>query len=140
MTNLSSSQSKLLAELQAALGNESRISLAILFGSMARGDADCTSDVDLLVDHSDPMYRTRLALQLERKIGRKIDIASLERAELGDPFFLLQTLDEGLVIIDRDCCWPRLLARRSEIHARAMQSHRRQMAHVSKMLEGMDST
>ena len=41
------------------------------------------------------MGRLRLAIRLQEKLGRKVDVAVLSRAEHRDPFFLLQTIDEG---------------------------------------------
>lgn len=40
----------LLSELRGAFRAEPRVRLAVLFGSMARGDDDISSDVDLLVN------------------------------------------------------------------------------------------
>jgi predicted nucleotidyltransferase len=86
----------LLSELRGAFRTEPRVRLAVLFGSMARGDDDISSDVDLLVNfrEEEPLDRLRLAIRLEQRIGREVDVANLKRAERRDPFFLLQTLDE----------------------------------------------
>jgi len=130
---------ELLSELRGAFRTEGRVRVAILFGSMARGDDDSASDVDLLVSCREeaPLDRLRLAIRLERKLARKVDVASLPRAERVDPFFLLQTLDEGRVIVDRDGLWPELLARRPSVYRRAMRSHDRQVKSAAAALDGM---
>jgi predicted nucleotidyltransferase len=51
-----------------------------LYGSFARGDAAADSDVDLLVELSRPLGLEFVALAhyLERKLGRKVDLATFE--------------------------------------------------------------
>lgn len=129
----------LLSELRAAFRTEPQVRLAVLFGSMARGDDDISSDVDLLVNfrEEEPLDRLRLAIRLERRIGREVDVANLNRAERRDPFFLLQALDEGRVMVDRDGEWPSLLDRRPAIYKRAMRSYRRQMKSAAAALDSL---
>lgn len=131
----------LLAQLRTALRTESRVRLAILYGSMARGDGDAASDVDLLIDcvEDDPVYRLRLGLRLGRNIERPVDVAPVERAESRDPFFFLQALDDGRVIVDRDNRWPGVLARRPAIYKRAMRSYRKQLASARAAVENLPS-
>ncbi len=53
-----------------------------VFGSMARGDADDNSDVDLLVDFSADtslLDRIALAQEIEKLLGRKIDLVSADK-------------------------------------------------------------
>ncbi len=106
---------------------------------MARGDDDLSSDVDLLVNfrEEESLDRLRLAIRLERRIGREVDVANLKRAERRDPFFLLQALDEGRVMIDRNGEWPSLLDRRPAIYKRAMRSYRRQMKGATAALDSL---
>jgi predicted nucleotidyltransferase len=127
---------ELLAELRAAIRTEPSVQMAILFGSMARGDGDANSDVDLLVEFKDeaPLNRLRLGMRLQEKIGREVDVGSLRQAEQRDPFFLLQALDEGRVIADRGARWSDLLDRRATIRKRAMRSYRRQQRQAAKAL------
>ncbi len=50
-----------------------------VFGSLARGDARPDSDVDLLVEFQETpslMRHVRFALDLERVVGRKVDVVS----------------------------------------------------------------
>jgi predicted nucleotidyltransferase len=49
-----------------------------VFGSVARGDADDTSDVDLLVDFdadSTLMDHAAMLLELQELLGRRVDVA-----------------------------------------------------------------
>ncbi|KGF74051.1 DNA polymerase subunit beta [Neosynechococcus sphagnicola sy1] len=51
-----------------------------VFGSVARGEADETSDIDFLVDYSlnqiSPWFPASLVLDLEKLLGRKVDVAT----------------------------------------------------------------
>lgn len=51
-----------------------------VFGSVARGEADEQSDIDFLVDYSldriTPWFPAGLVLDLQRLLGRKIDVAT----------------------------------------------------------------
>ena len=133
---------RLLARLRGALRTEQGVRLAVLFGSTARGDDDESSDVDLLVEFAEeePLDRLRLGIRLGDKLGREVDVASRRRAERNDPFFLLQALDEGRVIIDRDGEWPNLRARRPAIYKRAMRSYRRRREHAAEALHDLPAT
>lgn len=113
----------LLHALTRALRTERNVRLAILYGSAARGDDRPDSDIDLLVAlrACAPGATPALATRLERRVGRAIDVAELGRAEGEAPLLLLEVLDEGRVLVDRDARWPKLVARRDEV-ARAAQS------------------
>lgn len=52
------------------------LSKVTLFGSYARGDADDTSDIDLVVEPSRPLGLARASLyrQLEQALGRSVDV------------------------------------------------------------------
>lgn len=133
---------QLLTGLRHSLRTEPRVGVAILFGSMARGDGDDSSDIDLLVGFHEerPLDRLRLGIRLERKLDRMVDVASLARAERRDPFFLIQALDEGRVIVDRNSAWPALRERRPAIHKRAIRSHARQMQSAAEALDRLTAT
>jgi uncharacterized protein len=51
-----------------------------VFGSVARGEADENSDIDFLVDYSldqvSPWFPAGLVIDLEKLLGRKVDIAT----------------------------------------------------------------
>lgn len=129
----------LLSGLRRALRTEHDVRLAVLYGSLARGDEDKGSDLDLLVsfasDH--PSTAVKLASRLERLCGRRVDIARLERVEAQVPLLLDRVLEEGRVLIDRDGQWDRLRKRRSAIRARARRDYRRQMARAAQAIEEM---
>jgi predicted nucleotidyltransferase len=129
----------LLSELRRALRTEHDVRLAVLYGSMARGNEDKGSDLDLLVSFAGDLPSTafKLASRLERVCGRRVDIARLERVETQSPLLLNGVLDEGRVLIDRDGQWGRLRERRSAIRTRARRDHRRQMAAAAQAIEEM---
>jgi predicted nucleotidyltransferase len=124
-----------LATLQRALRTEPNVRLAVLFGSIARGDDTPPSDLDLLVslreDRADAAVK--LAVRIERAVGRHVDVARLNRVQATAPLLLLRALDEGRIVLDRDREWPTLKANRSEIARRAPRAHeaRRQRARAS---------
>jgi predicted nucleotidyltransferase len=127
----------LVADLRGALGTEHGVRLAVLYGSLARGDEDAGSDVDLLVSLADdrPLAGIELAVRLERVADRSVDIARLERVEAQAPLLLDRVLDEGRVLVDSDGQWGLLLERHSAIRVRARRDHRRQMAGAAKAIE-----
>jgi predicted nucleotidyltransferase len=120
----------LLAVLRQALRTEHRVRLAVLYGSLARGDADEGSDLDLLVSFVDDRLSAgyELAVRLQRVTARRVDVARLERIEAKAPLLLDRVLDEGRVLIDRDEQWSRLRERHPVIVARARRAHNRHMA------------
>lgn len=128
---------RLLAELRKALRTERGVRLAVLYGSVARGDEDSGSDLDLLVAHreADPAACAKLAARLEPVVGRRVDVAHLDRVETDAPLLLDRVLDEGRVIVDRDGDWRRLGERRRAIHARARRSYERQMSSAARAIE-----
>jgi predicted nucleotidyltransferase len=120
----------LLSELREALLSEYGVRLAVLYGSLARGDEDAGSDLDLLVSLADDRLSAgfELAGRLKRVSGRRVDIAHLARVEAQAPLLLDRVLDEGRVLIDRDGQWEQLCERRATIRVRARRDHGRQMA------------
>jgi predicted nucleotidyltransferase len=99
----------LLSSLRRALRTEHGVRLAVLYGSLARGDEDAGSDLDLLISFADgrPHAAAKLAVSLEQICNRRVDIADLERVETRAPLLLDRVLDEGRVLIDRDEQWRR---------------------------------
>jgi len=128
---------ELVADLHRALRTEHDIRLAVLYGSLARGDEDAGSDLDLLISLADkrPSAGLELAIRLEPVAGRQVDVAHLERVEADAPLLLDRVLDEGRVLVDRDGHWRLLRERHSAIRARAGHEHRRQMASAARAIE-----
>jgi predicted nucleotidyltransferase len=127
----------LISGLRRALRNEHRVRLAVLYGSLARGDEDTDSDLDLLISLADDRSSAalQLAIRLQRVAGRPVDVAHLERVEAEAPLLLDRILDEGRVLIDRDGQWRLLHERHDGIRARAGRDHRRQMAGAARAIE-----
>ena len=127
----------LLSSLRRALRTEHGVRLAVLYGSVARGDEDAGSDLDLLISFAGdrPLAAGRLAVRLEQLCDRRVDIADLGRVEARAPLLLDRVLDEGRVLIDRDEQWCLLRDRHSAIRVRARRAHRRQMANASRAIE-----
>ncbi len=126
-----------LSELRQALRTERHVRLAVLYGSLARGDGDDGSDLDLLVSSSSdrPSTSIDLAMRLAPIFDRRVDVARLPQVESDAPLLLDRILDEGRVLVDRDGLWQPLRARRRAIRARASRSHRRQMSNAARAIE-----
>jgi len=135
---------ELVADLRRALRTEPNVRLAVLYGSLARGDEDAGSDLDLLVSLAEdrPLAAVKLAVLLERTLGRDVDVARLNRVKDTAPLLLLQALDEGRVVLDRDHQWEQLRAQRPDIARRARRSHaarlRRARASIDELVAGLD--
>jgi predicted nucleotidyltransferase len=129
-----------LSMLRGALRTEPNVRLAVLYGSVARGDDTTDSDLDLLVSLTEdrPDSAVKLAVRLERAVGREVDVARLNRVNDDAPLLLLRAIDEGRVVIDRDREWAGLQARRSGVARRASRAHearrRRARASVRELL------
>ena len=81
------------ARVREAIGDLRGVEEAFLYGSYARGDDRATSDLDLFVIGSvDQEALTEQLTDVERDLGRDINVATYERAEVerlrkeGDPF------------------------------------------------------
>ena len=129
----------LLSSLRRALRTEHGVRLAVLYGSLARGDEDAGSDLDLLISLADdrPSVTCALALRLQRVSGRCVDIARLERVKVHAPLLVDRVLDEGRVLVDRDGQWEWLCEHRPEISARAQRAHRREMVGAARAIQEM---
>jgi predicted nucleotidyltransferase len=128
---------QLLAELRKALRTQRDARLVVLYGSLARGDEDAGSDLDLLVSLAGNRSTVSpdLVVRLEEVAGRRVDVAQLERVEKAAPLLLERVLDEGRVLIDRDGQWQDLRRRRPAIRTRAQRAHRRQMKAAMRAIE-----
>ena len=114
-----------ISRLRAALRTEPNVSLAVLFGSVARGDDDEESDVDLLVGLRDPGLANRVALtgRLRQRTGLPLEVIPLEGA-LRRPSLMVEVLRDGRVLVDRDGRWSELCAQASSIEAQARERSR----------------
>lgn len=103
---------ELLQSLLGLLRTEPNVRLAVLFGSLARGDGGAESDLDLLVHFQRPerLAATDLSLKLTERMGRQVQIISLDEAE-GAPLLLRDVLRQGRVLVDRASEWSRLRSR-----------------------------
>lgn len=113
---------KLLSGLRAALRTEPGVRLAVLFGSLAKGEGAESSDVDLLVVLRDdsPAAIAGLAGRLRERLGREIQIVRLADGERS-PALMLDVLGDGRVLVDRDEGWRRLLGGESRWRRLAAQ-------------------
>jgi predicted nucleotidyltransferase len=109
-----------LSRLRRALRTEPNISLAVVFGSVARGENTVESDVDLLVALRNPGLRQRVALteRLRRSTGLAVEVVALEDAARRSSL-MVEILRDGRVLIDRDGHWSQLRAQQGRIAARA---------------------
>lgn len=114
-----------ISRLRAALRTEPNVSLAVLFGSVARGDDDEESDVDLLVGLRDPDLGNRVALatRLRKHIDRPLEVIALEDA-LRRASFMVEILRDGRVLVDRDGRWPEMSAQGPDFEAQAREHSR----------------
>lgn len=100
-----------LSCIRRALRTEPGVSMAVVFGSVARGDDHAESDVDLLVALRDPGLHPRVALaeRLRKHTGLTLEVVALEDA-LRRPSSMVEVLRDGRVLVDRDGRWPELQA------------------------------
>lgn len=131
----------LLAQLRGALRTERNVRLAVVYGSVARGEDTLGSDVDVLVSLAEdrPDAAVKLAVRLEGALGRRVDVARVERVRETAPLLLLRAMDEGRVLLDRDGEWAGLRERRGQLARRASGAHaarrRRARASVRELCE-----
>jgi predicted nucleotidyltransferase len=117
-----------VSDLQQAFRTEPNVRVAVLYGSAARGEDSADSDVDVLVSfhHEEGADTVRLATALRRRLGRDVDVVSLDWIERRSPLLLLQVIREGRVIADRDGTWAEVRARKDAIRQRAGRARRAQ--------------
>lgn len=102
---------ELLSGLRRALRTEPNVRLAVLFGSLAKGEGSESSDVDLLVVLRDDSAGALAGLsgRLEERVGRDVQAVSLAEAQRS-PALMFDAVAGGRVLVDRDGRWRRLLA------------------------------
>ena len=116
----------LIGGLLEALRKQPNIRLAVLFGSVARGEAGEESDLDLLVEFGRDDYRAHAeaAAALEQAAGRRVQMVGLGDAARA-PLLLADVLRDGRVLVDRDDRWPTLKGRERSILTTARRSDAR---------------
>jgi predicted nucleotidyltransferase len=131
----------LLSRLTRAFRTEPNVRMAVLYGSRARGDEWRSSDIDVLVDFRDDRRASTSALaqRLAEAAGGPVDVARLSRVRREAPLLLLQALDEGRVLVDREDQWHKLLQARETVARaarRQMSRERREAADsIQELLE-----
>ena len=90
--------STLVDSLARALECEPSVELAVLFGSVARGQARDGSDLDVGVIGVDAHELSDLQVTLERATGRRIDLVSLADAP---PLLRFEIARDGRVLLER---------------------------------------
>ena len=113
---------RLLRSLLEALRKQPNVRLAVLFGSVARGDESADSDLDVLVRlrRDAPRERAELVDALEAASGRGVQPVSVTQAE-ESPLLLADVLSDGRVLVDREGEWPRLQRCRRRIEEQALE-------------------
>jgi predicted nucleotidyltransferase len=132
---------EVISAVTEALRTERNVRLAVLFGSIARGQAGEDSDVDVLVSLAEerPMYLSGLAARLTRALGRDVDVLSLKHVRMHDPALLATVLRDGRPVVDRDGSWAALVAKRQVVEraaAKARGARHARAAHTVAQLTG----
>jgi predicted nucleotidyltransferase len=114
-----------LSALRRALRTEPGVSMAVVFGSVARGDDDLESDVDLLVALREPELHHRIALaeRLRKRTRLPLEVVALEDA-MRRPSLMVEVLRDGRVLVDRDRLWPELQMQSEHIETRAQRDRK----------------
>lgn len=86
-----------LAQAAAALGAHREVELAVVFGSVARGNPGPSSDVDVAVRGS-RIDHFRLAAELSVALGREVDVVALDTDDI---VLLAEIVQDGRVAIER---------------------------------------
>jgi predicted nucleotidyltransferase len=76
------------------------VELAVLFGSITRGQATSTSDVDIGIQREDKSLEAlrRLEAQLGRAAGREVDVVSLDDSP---PLLRFEIARDGKLLLER---------------------------------------
>ena len=113
---------RLLSALRRALRTEPSVRVAVVFGSVARGDDTPMSDVDILVElhHWDAARAFELEQRLARAVGRNVEVIGWEQARANGPLWG-EIASEGRVLVDRDHRWPAVAASAATLRAAAEQ-------------------
>lgn len=115
-----------LSRLRRILRTERSVSMAVVFGSVARGNDTPESDIDLLIALRQPSLSSTVALveRLRKGTGLPIEVVELQDAPR-HPLLLAEILRDGRVLIDRDGQWAHLKSKRKTIDTEAEQERQR---------------
>lgn len=100
----------LVGRLRAVLRTEPNVALAVLFGSVARGDdVRGSSDVDLLVAlrNASPGALPVLHARLAERLRQDVQLVALDTAR-HDPRLMSEVLRDGRPLVDRGGIWMQL--------------------------------
>ena len=98
-----------LRAVQLALRADPDVTLAVVFGSSARGAAARSSDLDIGVAGVTPSRLPALAVTLSRLAGREVDLIQLEAAP---PLLRFEIARDGVLLAERtEGLWPAFQAR-----------------------------
>jgi predicted nucleotidyltransferase len=130
---------ELLGRLRKELGTLPKVRLAVVFGSVARGEDREGSDLDLLVAFRRDGSRARAEVRerLEGAAARRVQLVGLDQAGRS-PLLLADVLRDGRVLVDRDAEWQQLKGRESSIQRRAREDDRRLDAAAWAALEHLE--
>jgi predicted nucleotidyltransferase len=105
-----------LGVLRQLLRTEPNVSLAVVFGSFARGEEQPGSDIDVVVAlrRFDPLGLERLRQRLQPHLRRPLQLVALSDVERSASM-ALEVLRDGRVLVDREGLWTVMLARRAAI-------------------------
>ena len=100
----------LVEELRGAMAAREDVSVAVLFGSAARGQAGTGSDVDLAVRlRSQVTDLGALGVHISRSVGRAVDVVSLDDAP---PLLRFEIARDGVLLVERQAhAWADFRAR-----------------------------
>ncbi len=107
---------ELIGRLRAVLRTEPNVALAVLFGSMARGDdVPGSSDVDLFVAlrSASPGALAALHARLTERLRQDVQLVSLDTAR-HDPRLMSEVLRDGRPLVDRGGMWTQLQEQRGQ--------------------------
>jgi predicted nucleotidyltransferase len=127
---------ELLSEVLSWLRTRPNVRLAVVYGSVARGDDRSESDLDLLVSFAreDAHTAASLAATLGEEIGRRVQVVSLAAAARA-PLLLLDVVREGRVLVDRDGEWPAVTRRERQLAQDAAAAEERLDRGVAELAE-----
>jgi predicted nucleotidyltransferase len=121
---------ELLGRLIETLRTERNARLAVLFGSVARGDETDGSDIDVLVDLRDESLESigRLRRRLRDAAARDVQLVTIDAAS-SSPVLMADVVEDGRVLVDRDDVWPAWRDQATRLRATA---GRTQSEHVAR--------